>query len=528
MPFIISQALIRKLPEADRGTPDEIGNRLISEHSGNCNLCTYPLKPESEELQADHEIPVAEGGSDTIDNLRIVHKDCNTVKKNVSSKVIRPFLKLRRYMRDNGPRLKYDGVVANWDINPKKSYVSSTNDVITLKFFDETEVQSPIYSETLTNGDDVRYTFVRVPRVAIFNDDKVQPRFLRVLHISKIYFDLLSNPLHEPPSCRIYDFEEDGNDQFKKLLMFDGQHKTVATWLTDRHHVVVKLYLNLSEQSANRLINSIQSAVPKLTLSPFELSAKMSTEYQTKSENYIATQNALNQPSTEQGFIQSLNAGPERNRGKKAFQSAVIQDVWDRDELKFKNFIRKPGVDSSRQAGLTEQMMKSKLIEKFVTATPLGIPFAESAVGRSIEAENCELVLNTLYDCFVEPNGEDEPLNEIESERLRRFSYQGSLAWISDLCKELFRNILTLGSDKIIIDVVPSAEKRAKIQMGIENMAAHNVWTAPLDQNTQMQQINTAWLQNQNLSTSFNAVNLTLGYVLAGPQDSSYQQVWEQ
>ena len=114
----------------------------------------------------------------------------------------------------------------------------------------------PVFEESC--GDrSFSYAFVKVPQAAIHNDDEVQPRVIRVNHVFAIYNDLRGNPLHEPPSCRL------GGPlgTAQRLLMFDGQHKTLAVWMSGQEEVVIKLYLNMSVPDATRLVNSIQAKI---------------------------------------------------------------------------------------------------------------------------------------------------------------------------------------------------------------------------------------------------------------------------
>lgn len=42
-----------------------------------CQICGLPIDIDAGDLQIDHIIPVATGGSDTADNVRCTHKHCN-------------------------------------------------------------------------------------------------------------------------------------------------------------------------------------------------------------------------------------------------------------------------------------------------------------------------------------------------------------------------------------------------------------------------------------------------------------------
>ena len=54
--------------------PDEHGQRC----KGNgCKGCV----PHPDRFEADHVIPLAKGGSDTLDNMRAAHRRCNSTKR---------------------------------------------------------------------------------------------------------------------------------------------------------------------------------------------------------------------------------------------------------------------------------------------------------------------------------------------------------------------------------------------------------------------------------------------------------------
>lgn len=222
MPVNISKALTAKLPEAERPS---IEQALWDKSGGNCWLCEEPLNRAADDIQADHEVPESEGGATEIANLNLAHAACNKAKRNAKTVPIRPYLKLIAFAKKRGGRLKYDGFLEHFGIAPKPSVYSRSADQATFEFSDGSKATVPVFGEVNTTGEHY-YSFVTLPREAIFNDDACQPRVVRTDHAWSIYADMQRNVLHEPPSCRL---EESVEGEPVRLLLFDGQHKTIAT-----------------------------------------------------------------------------------------------------------------------------------------------------------------------------------------------------------------------------------------------------------------------------------------------------------
>lgn len=50
--------------------------QLLRRDGNVCQLCKEPMA-DMKEVTIDHILPVSKGGTDRIDNLRLVHKACN-------------------------------------------------------------------------------------------------------------------------------------------------------------------------------------------------------------------------------------------------------------------------------------------------------------------------------------------------------------------------------------------------------------------------------------------------------------------
>jgi hypothetical protein len=514
VPIKISSSLRKKLPEHERANVEQA---LWDKSGGRCFLCEEPMNRAADVLEADHDIPEAEGGPTTLGNLNLVHVACNRAKRNAKTIPVKPYLKLLAYVKKKGGRVKYDGLLEHFGITPKPCYVSVTDDQVTVEFPDGSQDSAPILREQNAAGA-FEYAFLQVPRSALFNDEEVQPRVIKPEHVWAIYSDIQTNVLHEPPSCRL---EHDNFHQPIRFLMFDGQHKTAANWMMGRDRVTVKLYLNLSTAEATRLVNSIQAKIKKLPLSPFELAAKMSDEWQNKFSEY--EESVGSSEVSEYDFIQWLPA-TERTRGKQALQAAVLQNLLSHPDLRIRNYVKHPGDDSPPFA-FTEQTLKGKVLEKLVVRKPLKQKGEEGIELRAQETTNIITCLNTLTDLAFEPQGESSGLGPTELERARRMAYQSSLAYVSGLIRDLWGHVQVKAGETMMAGEL-SDEQWKKINDGITRLVEHPVWTASFDRDAGMRQLKVALEKNQEVPAALEALGLDLAYLVLGT-NANYKKHWE-
>ncbi len=520
MPFNISKSLIKKLPQKDQDTPEAIGNLLLSRTGGVCSLCEGNINLAAETVHADHVVPEDQGGPTILSNLALVHKSCNQAKSNRPASEMRPYLKFKRFVLENGSRIKYDVATTHFGGQPKPVVAKIKGDVLTIELPTNETVEAPILTEKV-GGESQRYAYVELPRLAIFNDDAVQPRIIRATHAFSIYLDLRNNPLHEAPGCRLIDDSVEG---MQRIVMFDGQHKTVASWMLGRERICVKLYLDLSKDAAIVLVNSIQAKIKKLPLSAFELSAKMSDEWRGKIDDYEELCRNTNQQPSEEGFLKSFANGPDKNRARAAFKDALVQQVLEHPSLRMLEAVHTPGV-AGEKTGLTENMLKNKVIAPMLHTKPLPEPIDESADIRQEEAENIVWLLGLLGEGLVFPGG-DAPSDAVGIEARRRLFKQASLAYVASMLSGIWKHYLVQHHEERPMSGVPAGDLRTQIENAVQRLVEHPVWTAEFDHNTQMATVKLALEKNQDVKASFEAVGLTLGYLL-GVGDPVFNRVWK-
>jgi hypothetical protein len=499
LPVNVSPALIAKLPAHEQ---EGIKEYLEKKAGGKCSLCDGPLNPAAEAIEPDHELPEREGGKTERANLHLAHRTCNGFKRNSPSVDVRPFLRFRRYLGALGHLAHYDDCLAFFAIQPAVSQLEDKGSSLRALFPDGSIVSAEICVES-NRLRTYRFAFLPVPRSAIFNDEECQPRTIKPDHLWKLYSDIQRNPLHEPPSLRVGPADKSG---MTPLLMFDGQHKSIAVWLSDREVVVAKLYLDLTTDETINLVNSIQARIPKLPLSTFELAAKMDDENRVRLDNYLS---AAGTSASEAGFIDSVEVGV-RDRVRAAFRLALANAVIQNPDLAFIENVARAGERTSGR--ITENVFKTKVVDILLHRAPLDEQWATSEVLRGHEQDGIIRALNKFHElAFREPPG---GFSANQSERRRRLMYQSSLAYVASLIRRTFGHVLAADDERELLDKEPDPSQWAKIEKALGRLVDHPVWTADLTKSAKLTAVNTALSKNQEASAAFRAVGLTTGYLV--------------
>lgn len=509
MPIRISNRLRSSLPTEQRG---DIEDWLRAKAGGRCFLCDGPINEAADEIQADHDQPGAEQGVTDRQNLNLVHRRCNLFKQNHPSTLVRPFLRFDSFLRALGRPAKYGDLCAHFDFEPRPSQIVSVGSELTARFSDGSETQSLVLNDDGTRRN-YRYAYLAVPRVALFNDEECQPRNIKPEHVWSILVDLQRNPLYEAPGCRLLP----APNGLHRLAMFDGQHKTLASWLAGRTHIVVKLFLDLPVNEAVELVNSVQSKIKKLPLSPFEFAAKMADEWASKFQVYEGAVSATE--VSESGFVRWLPRA-ERARGKQALYLARLQEVIAHPELEIKSLVISKRSDRGSLPRITENVLKARAVEKLVSRKLVDAAGQAGEDRRANEAANAVRLLNILFEVALSVGPDD---SENDRERARRMLYQSGLEFVVTLCRSAFKHVVR-SDDEVapLQEFVPSEDQWSEISEAIRNIASHPVWTTDFDHSDKMRAIQNALQKNQNADAAFRAVELKLGYALGADEiDSS-------
>lgn len=496
MSIKISKALLRKLPEAEQAG---IEDYLRDKANGRCYLCNSLMNEAADAIVADHDIPEAEGGKTERANLHLAHRGCNAAKRNAPTIDVRPLLRLQAFIRSHGLVVRYGDVLPHFEIEPRPTRLVFSESKASFQFADGTKSEVGVMTEVVGKKRH-HYAFVQLPQVALFNDDECQPRTLKHSHLATIYADLQRNPLHEAPGVRV---GKAGPDGLVPLLMFDGQHKSVATWMHGRKTITCKIYFDLTAEEAIVLVNSVQAKIKKLPLSPFELAAKMSDEWDNKLSEY--EHEVGSDEVSEAGFIAWLPQ-PERTRGKQAFRAALLDDIIADPELQFRPFV---GKDDGAKPSIPEAAFKSKVLEKLLYLEPLREKGEQRALLRAQEKSNVLQLLN-LFDQYAMHYEGPEPPPHFEA-KVKRMSYQASLAYIFSILRQVVSHKLRVTRERALLQSITD-EQWTEIEESVVRFVNHPIWVADLKKGKELRAVEDALAKNQNFEEAFAAVGLDAAY----------------
>ena len=288
--------------------------------------------------------------------------------------------------------------------------------------------------------------------------------------------------------------------------------------------VTAKVYLNMSTAQANELVNSIQAKIKKLPLSPFELAGKMADEWENKFGEYEAAVGATE--VSEDGFLKWLPQ-TERARGKAALQSALIQNVLSSRDLRITGYVKRAG-GGSMPFSFTEQQLKAKVLERLLVKDPLTDKGEAAQTTRDAEAANIVEILNELNDMAFEPQDDNGGMGPKEIERARRMSYQSSLAYVSNLLRQMWNRVTMSANSKQPMSARLTDHQRAEVNAAIKLLVEHPVWTAEFDRDEKMAAVKVALEKNQEAGTAFEAVGFDLAYLVLGKDSTTFKAYWGQ
>lgn len=326
MPLKISRKIKNELPSDVKAALET----TLRSRPQECYLCGCQYNTESDDLECDHIIPRAQGGETSLDNLCVVHKSCNRFKQDLPIDLVRPFLTFQSKTKDP---LYLDSALSYFKLTPHTPNYKYKLSKITLSF-DDIEAHGEIFKEPYGKSSyreknqkgEYSFCYVELPFDWIQNDDEVQPRMIYYKHVWNIYKDLSKNPLHEAPCLRLKQI----NSSTCKLLMFDGQHKTISALLSGYKKLVFKLYLDLEKEEANILVNSIQDQLTKQGLNIVESANKFASEFESQWNDY--KQKVGEENASESGFTKDLPK-TDRPRAKKALKAQLQKEFFNDPEI---------------------------------------------------------------------------------------------------------------------------------------------------------------------------------------------------
>lgn len=508
----ISMAMKNKI--SDPNFKENIEKMLLQKSGSRCYLCGKAFNFATDLIHADHDIPESQGGETNYENLNLAHDTCNQYKRDNPSLQIKKFLPFRSFLETN-PFAKFDDVAKKFfNISPKNIVILvKGNNSIRIQFPNGKETNDlEIYEEYKPNGRKYRYVFTQVPVDTIFNDD-VQPRAMKQTHVFKIFQDLHQNPLHEPSSVRLESPMVDLCEN--KLLMFDGQHKTVAKMLVSdgsNSLIDLKIYLDLTQADANALVNTIQAKIIKLGLTKSEFAAKMGDEFKNQFDAYDEYCKLNGKEVSEEGFI-IFSDKSKQNHNKKTLMQARLNSIIKQEPTNFRILNTVEGISNlkDKKSIIKETTFINKLVDPLMFGKPLKIPINNDE-SRILERENIKLILNLFYDICL--NYDESTVTDDQLLKIHRLKSQSSLNLFIHLIKASYNHILVSPNDPEILTKRSLEDIKTNLQDVVLRYFDHPIWIQPDRITNKVEQFYNTMQKNGSLIELAESIKLKLAYLL--------------
>jgi hypothetical protein len=457
--FKLPKNTLSQLPEVER---EGAGESLWKKANGKCSLCGEPLSIDHQNsIVADHQSPVIAGGKWVLSNLYLAHRTCNASRQDLPLEVARPLVKLRKLAEDR--QITFDDVLDRFVDGESRQLIQFEYDPngpqperATIHFGPRSSIVN-IYRDPATN---IRYFFAEVPVRFLHNDVGIQPRSIMHTHVRRLAIDFRERPVHEPSNCRL-------DSASKKLLQFDGQHKSTAQILINRDTVPVKVYIDPDVAMIQELVIKIQQEIKKQPLTRSETLSKISDVVRPFLDQYAPPPGTIR---SERGLIESQTQ-PDRKKVKKLYLEELIRLVLSDEENKLTAALLHH--DKNRPRVTTDKVLINRVISPLVSNVLLSSDMDNDPI-RDIERRNAVFILNLIAEAMLPL---DWHRDETRRQRATNFFYQGAIGWwMGELLEPTIRYVLQRVKGPLLHQNL-SQECKDSLSSAIRHICGWDLWS---------------------------------------------------
>jgi hypothetical protein len=491
---------------------DEEKELILERHGRQCFATGHPIG-DQESLQFDHIRAFVDSGETELNNVAPMCETHNKQKGRLYLEDFRVKLRLDEFFgQGDGLTLRHllDFLKGKRDIGDYGGAVSTHVDG------KEITLQGPsgsltydLYTCPTTNW---QYFYATLPIEILDSDDKdeekvgLQPRYLIQDKVFNLFRHFQNHPVLQPAIGRV---------SGRKLVLFDGQHKTAALLWTGRRNFECKIYLNPDLKILN---NTNISAHDKFSQTRFYSSImvmKLGDEFGSDFETYklIDDDNA----KTEAGFMRYLERNSTATKGdlNNRFRSWLYRQVLENPENKLNEFVSK-GNRGTKEKPLTIDMLSKSIFSNFLYTEPTDEDMAAENYRRDKEVANVIALMNMLYDLALSSwNAAASPNDESQRKLNRMFGSKPILAWSEILKDAITAKLEITDSDErarpFYRDLTP--EDLLRMKSVVERLVNWSFWRSPGDSD-----IDRHLADNKGaLKGWFKEKGLTTGYLMGAP-----------
>ena len=441
---------------------------LIRRHGMRCFVDGHPIESE-DDLEFDHIVPVAVGGTMTMENLAPVCRKHNRQKGTMSLSEYRDYLQLSAFFNDGSPKYLDDvvlarrhklGQVLQYEVDPGEESVTL--------YFDSGRKVFSLYTCPVTGW---KYFYALIPVQYLKNDRDLQPRALRQQSMWGLYRHFQRNTQLAPSICR---FDEDG-----ALLLFDGQHKAAAQIWAGRKTVECKVYIRPTAKLIKETNLEAHQSYRQMSFYSIELMRKYADICGEDWEQYAA----LEGRKSEKGFVDFLVGVKKMSyaKAKGEVAQAIHWHILNEPANRLGDFISEK--TRARRQPLTYYRIKTTIFKHLLSPIPSAVEFQSDEDFRDVEERNLIRLMSIIAEEGLIDRWNPERADAIHKRTERIFSAGAVRAWVRILRDVLnaYLQLYLRGLEEIqrVLYRELTDEQFDWIRKFVRQIFNHPVWDAP-------------------------------------------------
>jgi hypothetical protein len=471
--------------------------RLFERQSRKCFICdeVLDLVVHADQMDVDHVEPLAEGGSDTENNLALVHSQCNKQKSASDLRVARrmaEFERLQEQARQQGSRGANLGhILARYGGGSALTRMKIDAETISFAFPAAQDISLkavPIYKDQLSG---MEYCFALVPMEHLHHDDRINPRGIGGNIRGLIEEFMKHRPqLHVGLAWWAPDAEGQG-----PIKLFDGQHKAAAQILLGVRKLPVRIFL---KPDTNLLLQTNTNAGDKLRQVAFDTAVIRhlgSTLYAERIHQYQKMKGLAddNYDFSEKDLV-TFFRGEHREVLRYVVDSVRDSVTYNKDN-KLVEFIEWSGKGSEKPLSYAtiERTFFAEFLHKKALETPIGEGLEAGTNARQLEKDQLVRLMNLFARIILlgswDPEvggrqleakvqrGESIPEAHLRAWRISREEIFGNvMQWVRVVVEQYYAWTGRYVEKDKLLQYKMSDDMWARIEAFVQNLCALPCW----------------------------------------------------
>ena len=454
------------MPER-RQLSDAEKTEILNRYGMRCFIDGHPIESE-DDLEFDHIVPVAAGGTTTLENIAPVCRKHNRRKRTMSLSEYRDYLNLSSFFDDGSAKYLDDIILAKGHrFGQLLQYeINSDEESVTL-YFDGGKKTFSLYTCPVTGW---QYFYALIPVQYLKNDGDLQPRALRQQSMWGLYRHFQRNTQLAPSICRL----DEGT-----LLLFDGQHKAAAQIWAGRKAVECKVYIRPAAKLIKETNLEAHQSYRQMSFYSYELMKKYADICGEDWNEYAV----LEGRKSESGFVEFLvsvkkmSAAKAKGEVARAIHWRILNDPTN----KLGDFISEK--TRARRQPLTYYRIEKTIFRHLLSPIPSAVEFQSDEDLRDTEERNLIRLMSIIAEEGLIDHWNPERADAVHQRTERIFSAGAIRAWVRILRDVLnaYLQLYLKGPEEVhrVLYRELTDEQFAWIRKFVRQIFAHAVWDAP-------------------------------------------------